>query len=719
VTTTAVQQITVPALATVPGVDLCAAGQWDLSSGLATFTAEELAQAVDAAACPAIGPPVIKLGHLDDRFINPGHDGTPALGRVANMVLAAEGMKLQGDLEGLPGWLAAVLPSAYPQRSIEANGPVTCQIGHVHPFVISALALLGITKPGVGVLSSLDDVAALYDVQAASPATPAAGWRLTLPPEASMPPQIVAAGVTTEDVRRSYYDTPGVPYSYWITEIQLSPPQLIVCDESSNTVYRVPVKISGSTCTFGDAVEVQIEYVDVAASARLRRALGSSLVWASAAESRAGFVVRATWDAGTQLKNMGDDPSAAAIKKMFAIPADTKSASKLPHHDCSADGKVGAANPAGCSAGIGAINGAHGGIKGVAAAAAKAAYNHMASHLRKAGQEPPDYSGPAASASERYQFAAAYRLAAQRAVAAQAADADESVAEMVAALDAILDQASMLAEAGPDNDQALPPEVAQALNLLVGAEAIVDQLMDMLGIYDPDDEVPDAEAVTAAALAAGKHAAYSGSHSHPHAAYGGQGGDMTHEHAHTHSGDAVHNHAHAGAGHNEREGGTPVDFKLTDEQTAQLRRDLGLGEGAELSVDDLLAAAKAQADKGVAASSALPGNLPDSVVVIDRDAWSEQGKRIAAMEAAEGRRRADERDTVISAAISAGKFGPAKRDDWAKIWDKDPDGTRRVIAGLTPNVVPVSDVGAGGTDPDEEFEREYKHLFGPQAQPGR
>jgi hypothetical protein len=40
----------------------------------------------------------------------------------------------------------------------------------------------------------------------------------------------------------------------------------------------------------------------------------------------------------------------------------------------------------------------------------------------------------------------------------------------------------------------------------------------------------------------GTHAAYTGTHSHRHPAFGSQGGDETHEHAHTHAGDASHDH---------------------------------------------------------------------------------------------------------------------------------------------------------------------------------
>jgi hypothetical protein len=377
-------QITMPSLVTIPGVDLVAAGEWPLSSGDATFTTEDLMAAVDAAKCPAVGAPVIKLGHVDPRF-----DGQPAVGRVLNLALAAQGNKITGDLAGMPGWLAAAMNSAYPNRSIEGCYDYRCQVGHLHPFVLTGLALLGVTPPGVGVLSALGDVAVLYGVQAA--ASTGSTWTLE---GAAMAQPVMAAGTTTEDVRRAYYAQPGMNLTYWITEMQLDPPQLIVCDEATDNVYRVPVTISASDgITFGDPVMVKVEYADVAAGRRS----GAVLVYANAADSRAG--VMGAWSASTQIKNLGDDPAASKLKAMFALPGDTKSDSSLPHHDVSTDGTVGAANPDGCSAAIGAINGAQGGLKDVSEAQARAAYNHLAAHLTAAGKTPPDYSGPGASTS--------------------------------------------------------------------------------------------------------------------------------------------------------------------------------------------------------------------------------------------------------------------------------------------------------------------------------
>ncbi len=162
-----------PALVTIPDVEVCAVGTWKLSTGETTFTYEDLANCVAALDCPGVRNPVLKLGHDEEDGPNVRWDGEPAVGWIGDLRLANDGAKLVGDYCGMPSWLADVLPSAYPDRSIEMFRPFLCQIGHLHPAVCSAVALLGVMPPGVGVLQSLQDVKALYQVtdQAAVPAT--------------------------------------------------------------------------------------------------------------------------------------------------------------------------------------------------------------------------------------------------------------------------------------------------------------------------------------------------------------------------------------------------------------------------------------------------------------------------------------------------------------------------------------------------------------------
>lgn len=165
-----------PPLVRIPRVELIHAGTWAISTGVWTATAEDLASAVAALDCPAVRRPGLKIGHSDARFTDPTADGDPLLGYVDNLTVTDDGLTLVGDFAGMPAWLAAtddngqsVLSSAYPDRSIEGVHDYVCQIGHTHPFVLTAVALLGVTPPGVGTLQSLQDIASLYGVEASGP----------------------------------------------------------------------------------------------------------------------------------------------------------------------------------------------------------------------------------------------------------------------------------------------------------------------------------------------------------------------------------------------------------------------------------------------------------------------------------------------------------------------------------------------------------------------
>ncbi|HTS14161.1 MAG TPA: hypothetical protein VMH24_00720 [Candidatus Sulfotelmatobacter sp.] len=98
-----------------------------------------------------------------------------------------------------------------------------------------------------------------------------------------------------------------------------------------------------------------------------------------------------------------------------------------------------------------------------------------------------------------------------------------------------------------------------ATSLIVAIDAAVDELMEELGIGDDDGEdqmsAAAAVALRRAQLALAKaemgpeplasvHPPFTGRHSHPHSAFGQQGGDATHSHSHSHNGDATHVHAH-------------------------------------------------------------------------------------------------------------------------------------------------------------------------------
>lgn len=263
-----------PKLARVERVELVRTGTWQLSTGECQFSREDLAAAISALDCPAVHRPHIKIGHVDPRW-----DGEPALGWVANLGLANSGNTLVGDLVGMPAWLGDVAASAYPQRSVEGLRNYRCQIGHRHPLVITAVALLGVTPPGVGTLASLQDhpslteyTRALYDVAASGDDDLPGGEPVIItysredpvPQQGSQP---FAAAVSVDDIRDAFYE--GAPQNLWIIEVQVVPQQLIVTSGGDDdAIYRIPYMLNGDdddeAVTFGTPVPVEVVYQDTA-----------------------------------------------------------------------------------------------------------------------------------------------------------------------------------------------------------------------------------------------------------------------------------------------------------------------------------------------------------------------------------------------------------------------------------------------------------------------
>lgn len=145
-------------LVTVPGVELIKVGTWDISTGKWDVTTEMLHSAVEAAAAGVLRRPPLKLGHDDPRF-----DGEPAIGYVGNLRVTADGQTLVGDYVGVPSWLANVMATAYPSRSVEGVNEVEAADGTMYPFVLTACALLGVTNPGI---TSIADLPAHFGVAA-------------------------------------------------------------------------------------------------------------------------------------------------------------------------------------------------------------------------------------------------------------------------------------------------------------------------------------------------------------------------------------------------------------------------------------------------------------------------------------------------------------------------------------------------------------------------
>jgi hypothetical protein len=254
-------------LRTIPDVEIVEVGwEWPAASGPFTCTSEHLQAAIAAAADPGIKLPRVKLGHVGGHGETGAAIGQPVFGRFDNLRTSATGMTLIGDLVGVPAWLADILPSAYPSRSIEGDWDVQPRPGGpVYSFVVLAVALLGVELPGV---TTLEDLRLLYE-QGPDALEPVAAARKG-PPQtmpATRPTEPPAAMVQPGDVVRAFYEE--APWSQWIREVYVEPPVLIVEDDDENALLRIPYTVEGDerTVTFGEAVQVEVAYNPVAAAA--------------------------------------------------------------------------------------------------------------------------------------------------------------------------------------------------------------------------------------------------------------------------------------------------------------------------------------------------------------------------------------------------------------------------------------------------------------------
>ena len=157
-------------LARRDGVELIRTGTWGASTGSWTPTKKDILAAVDAMKCPAVGKPILTIGHVDKRFTPraSGHDGEPGIGWVDNLRAGEDGELLLGDYVGVPAWIDQIMASAWPKRSIEGKYNYRCALNHRHDFALDAVSLLGTTSPAIPTLRSLNDVAELYGVEIAA-----------------------------------------------------------------------------------------------------------------------------------------------------------------------------------------------------------------------------------------------------------------------------------------------------------------------------------------------------------------------------------------------------------------------------------------------------------------------------------------------------------------------------------------------------------------------
>ncbi len=250
--------IELASLVDVEDVEVCQTGiEYNLASGPRTFTTDDLKDAVESQNDAAVKVPRLKLGH--DANIGILADGQPAIGTVTDMHLVQGGHTIMGTYKQIPEWLATILPSAYPARSIEGATEVTTNTGNSWQLVITDLALLGVVWPGV---STLDDIQALYSKEG-----PGNLKVLTTKEEVAKlsvaASALVTAQVDVDNIMRGYREQKDSSQMWWwVRSMMIDPNELIVEDEDSGDLYRVPWAVKGDDVTFEEPIPVKIVYKD-------------------------------------------------------------------------------------------------------------------------------------------------------------------------------------------------------------------------------------------------------------------------------------------------------------------------------------------------------------------------------------------------------------------------------------------------------------------------
>lgn len=257
-------------LVTIPAVELCQVGTWNASTGEVTFTPEDLADAVRAAADPGFRTPQVYLGHDHAAW----GDAEPAVGRIVNLRVSDDGISLIGDLELLPA-IAEVASVAFPSRSIEALLGCTSSTGEKYRMVLTGVALLGAQLPAIETLDDLLEVAGVAASAGGTPITLTFGDSTM---HDSIQPTPVAASVNVEDIRRAWWDRTddlrsGIWQWSWVRAIYTGDDQddqfLVVQTDDTDPdtgayLWQVPWTETDGTVTFGEPVPVREAYVPAA-----------------------------------------------------------------------------------------------------------------------------------------------------------------------------------------------------------------------------------------------------------------------------------------------------------------------------------------------------------------------------------------------------------------------------------------------------------------------
>jgi hypothetical protein len=245
--------------------------EYPASNGYFTFGVNHLEEIVKSQEDPHVVAPRIKIGHADNPInddlqelyesINKNAE-TPSLGTIQNMRTVNDGHTLIGDFYGLPAWLAAILETAYPARSIEGGAWKNPANEKQYDMCLMAVALLGVAGPGCTSLADLQELFSEEGPKVSVIEMPAPKME-----GGSHVPRIQLQ-VNVEDIRRAFYDdfAQGDRYWWWDRELLIDPNEFIVQDPDEGQLYRLSFDIAEGgegpeAITFGDPKPVKIKYV--------------------------------------------------------------------------------------------------------------------------------------------------------------------------------------------------------------------------------------------------------------------------------------------------------------------------------------------------------------------------------------------------------------------------------------------------------------------------
>jgi hypothetical protein len=162
---------------------------------------------------------------------------------------------------------------------------------------------------------------------------------------------------------------------------------------------------------------------------------------------------------------------------------------------------------------------------------------------------------------------------------------------------------------------------------------------------------------------------------------------------------------------------TPKETRM---DPAKFRDLMGLEDASDDEVMTALAEAgfvpQSDTPEPVAASGATPiSGLAPGTMVLASSVWDQTQETIKNLTAFVEKAERNERDAILAEAVKVGKFTPAQKPHFSKLWDADPKGTRSLIESLTRNsALAVAASGYAG-DEAEEADREFSHLFPPKG----